>query len=129
MKTEPLTTLRSLALVLPDAREVEAWGAPTFRVKTIFATYSDGSQYKPHRPSTWIKAAPVDQALLVQRAPDRFFVPPYVGAKGWVGVLLDTPDLDWDELKDLLWDAWKMSAPKTLVAKYPGPPPGWQNFP
>jgi hypothetical protein len=125
MDEAPLTTLRSLCLGLPDAREVEAWGAPTFRVKTIFATYSDGSQYEPPRQSAWIKAAPVDQALLIRRAPDRFFVPPYVGAKGWIGAFLDTPDLDWDELKGLLWDAWKMSAPKRLTSANPEPPLDW----
>lgn len=125
MDEEPLTTLRSLCLGLPDAREVEAWGAPTFRVKTIFATYSDGSQYAPPRPSAWIKAVPIDQALLVRRAPDRFFVPPYVGPKGWIGAFLDIPDLDWDELKGLLWDAWRLSAPKRLVSGNPEPPQDW----
>jgi hypothetical protein len=125
MDEEPLTTLRFLCLGLPEAREVEAWGAPTFRVKTIFATYSDGSQYEPPRPSAWIKAVPIDQALLVRRAPDRFFVPPYVGPKGWIGAFLDLPDLDWDELKGLLWDAWQLSAPKKLVGEHPEPPQDW----
>ena len=125
MTEDSLSTLRSLCLALPSAREVEAWGAPTFRVKTMFATYSDGSQYEPPRESVWIRAVPVDQALLVDMAPDRFFVPPYVGAKGWIGVFLDTPDLDWDELKKLLWDAWRMSAPKSLVSSNTEPPLGW----
>jgi hypothetical protein len=125
MDNEPLTTLRSLCLGLPDAREVEAWGAPTFRVKTIFATYSDGSQYEPHRPSAWIKAAPADQILLVERDPHHFFVPPYVGPRGWIGVFLDVPDLDWDEVRALLWDAWKMSAPKRLLSENLAPPKGW----
>ena len=125
MDDKPLETLRRLCLGLPEAREVVAWGAPTFRVKTIFATYSDGSQYVPARLSAWIKALPVNQELLVQRAPDRFFVPPYVGAKGWVGVFLDDSNTDWDELKGLLWDAWKMSVPKKLADKNVEPPRGW----
>ena len=125
MAEERLEELRSLCLALPDAREVEAWGAPTFRVKTMFATYSDGSQYEPPRSSVWIKAAPIDQEHLVRRSPDRFFVPPYVGGKGWIGAFLDIPDVDWDELKGLLWDAWKMSSPKRLVGANPEPPPGW----
>jgi hypothetical protein len=91
----------------------------------MFATYSDGSQYVPERVATWVKALPVNQELLVARDPDRFFVPPYVGAKGWIGVFLDNPDTNWDELKDLLWDAWRMSAPKKLVERYPAPPSGW----
>ena len=113
--------LRRLCLSLPEAREVAAWGAPTFRVKTIFATYSDGSQYVPARISAWVKALPVNQEILVARDPDRFFVPPYVGAKGWIGVFLDHPGIDQDELKGLLWDAWRMSAPKKLWNSIPSP--------
>ena len=120
----PLERLRRLCLSLPEAREVTAWGAPTFRVKTIFATYSDGSQYIPGRLSTWVKALPINQELLVRTAPDRFFVPPYVGSKGWLGVFLDGPETDWVELKSLLWDAWRMSSPKKLVNQHPEHPKG-----
>lgn len=125
MVKEPIELLRRLCLTLPGAREVEAWGAPTFRVKTMFATYSDGSLYGPPRVSAWVKATPTNQELLVTQAPDRFFVPPYVGAKGWIGVFLDHPDTDWEELKSLLWDAWRMSAPQKLVAQNAAPPPNW----
>lgn len=59
------------------------------------------------------------------QGPDRFFVPPYVGAKGWIGVFLDHPEINWDELKGLLWDAWRMSAPKNLAERHPAPPPSW----
>jgi hypothetical protein len=122
MCSDPLSRLRRLCLGLPEALEVEAWGAPTFRAKTMFATYSDGSQYVPGRISVWIKALPTNQELLVRTAPDRFFVPPYVGSRGWIGVFLDVPDTDWDELKHLLWDAWRMSAPRKLVAQHPDLP-------
>lgn len=121
----PLVLLRRICLSLPDAREVEAWGAPTFRVKTIFATYSDGERGIADRCGAWIKALPVNQELLVGSDPGRFFVPPYVGAKGWVGVFIDGPAVDWDGLKDLVWDAWRMSAPKKLLALHPDPPSGW----
>jgi len=122
---EPLTSLRQICLALPEAREVEAWGAPTFRVKTMFATYSDGTYGVPDRCSAWVKARPVDQELLVKADPGRFFVPPYVGAKGWIGVLIDSSDTDWDELKNLIWDAWRMSVPKKLLELHPDPPDGW----
>ena len=125
MSEKPLEMLRSLCLSLPEAREVVAWGAPTFRVKTIFAMYSDGSQYAPGRLSTWVKALPINQRLLLQEDQDRFFVPPYVGSKGWIGVFLDNSDTDWNELKSLLWDAWRMSSPKKLVNQNPEPPHGW----
>ena len=119
MADDPLTRLRALCLELPEAREVEAWGEPTFRVKTIFAMYSSpGGPHADGRPSAWVKALPVNQDLLVSSYPDRFFVPPYVGAKGWVGVYLDVDPVDWEELRGLLRDAWSMSAPRKLVARY-----------
>ena len=119
----PLTTLRALCLALPQAREVEAWGAPTFRVKTIFATYAhDGTPSKPEVPSAWVKSRPTNQQFLLDAAPDRFFIPPYVGAKGWIGVRLTPGLVDWDEVKDLLWEAWRESVPKKLLAEHPVPP-------
>jgi hypothetical protein len=54
---------------------------------------------------------------MVAAQPERFFVPPYVGPRGWVGVYLDS-GTDWDGLEQLLWDAWRMSVPKRLAAQY-----------
>lgn len=118
MPSDPLPRLRTLCLALPEAREVEAWGTPTFRVKTIFAMYAPpGSHHHEGRAGVWIKSAPANQALMVRAAPDRFFVPPYVGPSGWIGVYLDTTRVDWVELAELLRDAWRLSAPKTLVKR------------
>ena len=63
----------------------------------------------------WIKAAPGNQELMVQAAPKRFFVPPYVGPSGWVGVWLDR-GVDWRELAELLRDSYLLIAPKRLAA-------------
>ena len=49
--------------------------------------------------------------------PERFFVPPYVGGRGWLGVRLDVPDIDWDEIEELLADAYRQVAPRRLVAE------------
>jgi hypothetical protein len=123
MPPRPLTRLRKLCLALPEAREVEAWGEPTFRVKTIFAMYaSSGNHHGAGRASVWVKAVKTNQELMVAADPDRFFVPPYVGPSGWIGVFLDGPDTDWDELAEMLWDAWRMSAPKKLLAKHDAEP-------
>lgn len=119
MPPKPLTRLRKLCLALPEAREVEAWGEPTFRVKTIFAMYAGSDNHHgAGRSSAWVKAHPTNQELMVAAAPERFFVPPYVGPSGWIGVYLDSPTTDWEGLRDLLWDAWRMSAPPKLVAQY-----------
>ena len=113
MPRDPLPRCRRLALQLPEAHEVQAWGEPTFRVKNkIFAMYAHANTHHGSgRNAVWCKAAPVNQRLMVDAAPERFFVPPYVGPSGWIGVWLDG-DIDWAELQDLLRDAWRMTAPK-----------------
>ena len=117
-----LDRLRERCLRLPEAREVEAWGAPTFRVKTIFAMYSAADRHaNGDDPSAWIKMDLVNQGMMIKADPARFFVPPYVGVKGWIGVRLNE-DTDWDGLSDLLWDAWYASVPKRLAKLYPDGP-------
>ena len=117
MPQSPLTRLRKLCLALPEAHEVEAWGHPTFRVRSkIFATYAPASD--PHcngRAATCFKAGPGEQEMLVKRAPDRFFVPPYVGNRGWVGAWLHNP-VEWDELAGLLLRSYRLIAPQRLLA-------------
>lgn len=116
MPASPLARLRRICLSFPEAREVEAWGEPTFRVKTIFAMYAGpGSHHGAGRTAVWVKALKINQELMVAAAPRRFFVPPYVGPSGWIGVYIDRATTDWDELTELLRDAWRMSAPKKLV--------------
>jgi len=125
MPPRPLTRLRKLCLALPEAREVEAWGEPTFRVKTIFAMYAGPSNHHgAGRESVWVKANKTNQMLMIAAAPDRFFVPPYVGPFGWIGVYLDRAKTDWDELAELLRDAWRMSVPKKLLAAHESPATG-----
>jgi hypothetical protein len=116
--TPPLTRLRKLCLALPEAHEVEAWGEPTFRVRNkLFAMHAAaGNHHGGGRPAVWIKAAPGNQDLMVRTAPERFFVPPYVGPSGWIGVWIDR-DVDWDELAELLRDAYKLTAPKRLLER------------
>jgi predicted DNA-binding protein (MmcQ/YjbR family) len=115
MAPSPLTRLRRLCLALPEAHEVEAWGEPTFRVRNkLFAMYaSANTHHGSGRPAVWCKAGPSNQTLMVRSAPDRFFVPPYVGPSGWVGVWLDR-SVDWTELADLLSDSYRLVAPKRL---------------
>jgi hypothetical protein len=117
MVSSSIDKLRELCLALPEAHEVEAWGEPTFRVKNkIFAMYADGSTHHGNgRSSVWIKAAPGEQELLMKAAPDRFFSPPYVGKSGWVGVWLDKRP-KWKEVRLLLRDAYRLTAPKKMLA-------------
>lgn len=117
MATAPLPRLRKVCLALPEAHEVEAWGEPTFRIRNkMFAMYAaPNNHHGGGRPAVWCKAAPGNQALMVRARPDRYFVPPYVGPSGWVGVWLDrTPD--WSEVKELMRDSYRLVAPKKLAA-------------
>ena len=116
--SSPLPRLRKLSLSLPEAHEVEAWGAPTFRVKNkLFAMYAEaGNHHGDGRASVWIKSDKENQALMIRTQPDRFFKPAYVGPSGWIGVYLDDSP-DWDEVLELLRDGWKMIAPKRVVQK------------
>jgi predicted DNA-binding protein (MmcQ/YjbR family) len=111
----PLNRLRKLCLALPEAHEVEAWGEPTFRVRNkLFAMYAAPNNHHGNgRPAVWCKAGPGNQQLMVQTAPERFFVPPYVGPSGWVGVWLDRA-VDWAELSGLLRDSFNLVAPKRI---------------
>jgi predicted DNA-binding protein (MmcQ/YjbR family) len=117
MPPSPLTRLRKLCLALPDAHEVEAWGEPTFRVRNkLFAMFAaPNNHHGGGRPAVWCKAAPGNQSIMVRASPGRFFVPPYVGPSGWVGIWLDR-NPDWDEVADLLRDSYRLIAPKKLVA-------------
>lgn len=113
----PLTRLRALCLALPEAHEVIAWGEPTFRVRNkIFAMFASASSHHgAGRPTVWVKATPINQALMVKAKPARFFVPPYVGKAGWIGVRLDRRP-SWGELSGLLRDAYMATAPKRVAA-------------
>jgi predicted DNA-binding protein (MmcQ/YjbR family) len=108
----PLDQLRAICLALPEATEQGGVGDPTFRVRDKIFAMQHGMK---GRPSMWCKAPPGVQDALVATDPDRFFVPPYVGHHGWVGVFLDVT-LDWDEVADLVEESYRMTAPKRLSA-------------
>ena len=104
--------LRAICLALPEAAEKQAWGDPTFRVRDrIFAMEKRGDG----RVSVWCKAPPGSQEVLVGADPDTFFVPPYVGHKGWVGMRLDR-EPDWAEVAALVRRSYRLTAPKRLAA-------------
>lgn len=115
IKPSRLSRLRAMCLALPAASEKEAWGDPTWRVGDRIFAMQKGN-YKGGRPSLWLKAQEGAQSVLVAAAPDRFFVPPYVGSKGWIGVYLDGRSIDWGELEGLIRRSYRLIAPKRLAA-------------
>ena len=114
MPPSPLTRLRKLCLALPEAHEVEAWGEPTFRVrKKIFAMFAN-NHHRDGRVALWCNAPLGVQEMLVASAPEKYFVPPYVGVKGWIGLVLD--QLDDAEIEEQVIQSYCMIAPKKLQA-------------
>lgn len=108
--------LRRICRRFPEATEKPFGGhtAPAFRVRdNLFLMVSED------RRSFTCKAPPGVQQVLVSSDPDRFFVPPYVGSKGWVGVRIG-PATDWLEVAELAEDSYRMIAPKRLVAQLDG---------
>ncbi len=83
----------------------------------MFAMYASASNHHGGgRHAVWLKATKDDQAKMVRAAPDRFFVPPYVGPSGWVGVWLDG-DVDWGATwREFVREAYLLVAPKKLAA-------------
>jgi predicted DNA-binding protein (MmcQ/YjbR family) len=113
MPDDVLERLRSICLPLPEAVEAGGVGDPTFKVRgKIF----DMRHLMNDRFSLWCKAAPGLQEGLVNSSPEQFFVPPYVGQHGWVGVWLDV-EVDWDFVAELVEKSYRMTAPKRLSAQ------------
>lgn len=109
--------IRTIALALPEAVEKPFGGhtsAPAFRVRDKFFVMcsEDGGTIN-------LKAAEGVQAILIRSDPDRFFVPKYVGPKGWVGVRLGSPTkAEWDEVAEMIIESYCLIAPARLVAQY-----------
>lgn len=115
MPDDPLVRLRAICLALPEATERLTWGdVPTFRVRhKIFALYELNPRQS--RVGVWCKAPPGLQEGLVGADPARFYVPPYLGGDGWLGVRLDVPT-DWDEVAGLVEESFLLVAPRRLAA-------------
>lgn len=107
--------IRTICLALPGATERPSHGAPAFFAgKQFLMLWSDG-HHENDFPHLWCAAPAGAQDELVRSEPDRFFRPPYVGGRGWVGLRLDHP-IDWDELAAICEEAFRTVAPKKLVA-------------
>jgi len=116
---DPLALLRGLCLAMPEATERLSHGEPAWfvRGRKTFVTYAD--HHHDDRLAFWCAAPEGAQAALVAADPERYFVPPYVGGRGWLGVRLDVP-VDPDEIAELVADAYRVVAPRILVARLDG---------
>jgi hypothetical protein len=118
---DPLLRLRKICLGFPEVTERPSHSAPSWYVrdKRMFATLWAEGHHDHHFPHLWCAAPPGVQEEVIESEPDRFFRPPYVGGRGWIGVRLDGA-VDWDEIAEVCKDAYRAVAPKGLAQKLHG---------
>jgi predicted DNA-binding protein (MmcQ/YjbR family) len=110
-----LDRLRALCLALPEVTEKLSHGEPAWFVRgKPFVMFAD--HHHDDRVAFWCAAPAGAQEELVDGV--RYFRPPYVGHRGWLGVYLHTGP-DWAELAEVVQDAYRVVAPKSLVAELP----------
>jgi predicted DNA-binding protein (MmcQ/YjbR family) len=107
-RSSPFERVRRICLALPDASERASHGRPAFfiRDKRSFVMYMD-HHHDDGRLALWCASSSDVQQMLATGRPEQFFVPPYVGHLGWIGVRLDR-DLSWDEIAGVIADAHRV---------------------
>jgi hypothetical protein len=113
--TDVLARLRALCMALPQATEKLSHGEPTWFVRKVFVMFA--GRHHDDRVAFSCAAPPGVQEALVGSDPERFFRPPYVGVRGWLGVYLDVPGVDWEEVAEIVAEAYRTVAPKSLAAR------------
>ena len=118
---EALSRLRQLCLALPEVTERLSHGEPTWfiRGKKTFVMFA--GRHHDDRVAFWCAAPAPDRDALVAQRPEQFFVPPYVGGRGWLGVYLDIAGIDWVELDEIVREAFRTVAPRRLAALLDSP--------
>ena len=111
---DPVARLRAIASALPEVTEKLSHGEVSFFCRKQFVMVDDHHHGADHL-AFWCAAAPGAQDELIGSDPDTFFRPPYVGHRGWVGVRIDR-EPDWDEVAEVVRDAYRQVAPRRLVA-------------
>jgi len=114
---ELVARVRQICLAFPEVTERPSHGTPTWfvRDKKAFVTIWPYGHHEDEFPHLWCAAPPGAQSELIAADPDRFHYPPYVGHRGWLGVRLHPP-VAWDEMAEIIEDAYRTVAPKTLIA-------------
>jgi len=110
----PVERLRAICLALPETTEKIAWGEPTWRVRgKLFAQLDDHHHGADHL-AVWLPSGLGEQEAMIFTDPARFFRPPYVGQRGWVGVRIDRRP-SWTQVAALVESAYRQVAPPSLL--------------
>ncbi len=113
---ERLARLAEICLALPEASRLYQGDHASFLVrKKVFAYYLN-NHHGDQIVSVCCKALPGDNQRLIEANPRKFYLPAYIGPRGWVGLRLDLPTVDWQEVKELIHGSYELTAPKKLQA-------------
>ena len=110
--------LREICLALPEVEEEIAGLSgehAKFQVRGKAFVWCLDDHHGDGRVAIWCKAPPGMQAMLVESDSIRFFIPPYVGHRGWIGLRLDVGETDWEQVRDVVTESYRMTAPKKLL--------------
>jgi hypothetical protein len=114
MSEKHLMRVRKICMDLPETWEKLSHGEPAFFVgKRMYAMFANNHHNDGH-VAVWLPAPPGLQEVMITSEPEKFFRPPYVGVRGWVGIELGA--ISDDELAVHLHEAWRLIAPKRLLA-------------
>lgn len=114
-----LTRLTKVCLALPEAERQMMERHAKFHVrKKIFAYFLD-DHHGDGIVGLNCKVLPGDNTALIAARPERFYMPAYIGARGWVGLRLDVGEIDWEEVEELVTHSYRLVAPKRLAAALP----------
>jgi predicted DNA-binding protein (MmcQ/YjbR family) len=118
----PIDRLRAICLTLPESTEKIAWREPTWRVKGKLFAQLDNHHHGAEHLAVWLPAPLGEQESMIFLDPERFFRPPYVGPRGWVGVRIDGRP-DWALVATLVKQAYREVAPPRLREAVAATPP------
>jgi predicted DNA-binding protein (MmcQ/YjbR family) len=115
-KRPRLARLTKICLALPETTRRDSGDHAVFLVRKKVFAYFLNNHHGDGIVSIACKALPGDNTVLQRAQPDRFYLPAYVGPRGWVALRLDVGEVDWDEAAELVTGSYRLTAPKTLIA-------------
>src|SRR5580698_8856286 len=110
-----LARLTRICLALPEVSRRDSGDYATFMVRKRVFAYFLNNHHGDGIVSISCKALPGDNKLLVESQPERFYLPAYIGPRGWVALRLDKGKIDWKEVAELVTGSYRLTAPKTLL--------------